>query len=85
MPAPRPPSRSARVLARAPPALPLLLLAPFGPLLAPRPLTGPSPPPYGRAVVSRLLSGGAGLTTTAQAIALVVTGAATALGVSAGP
>ncbi|MFB6578465.1 hypothetical protein ACFCYC_13710, partial [Streptomyces sp. NPDC056402] len=65
----------ARARARALPALPLLLLllllllAPIGPLLAPEAIDRPATAPYGRDVLSRLLSGGA----------------AKALGISAGP
>ncbi|MGW6992790.1 ABC transporter permease [Streptomyces sp. NPDC054946] len=87
----------ARILARALPALLLLLLALFGPLLAPAAIDRPVTAPYaaaddtaalggdllGRDVLSRLLSGGAPLIATALAIALVVTGAATALGILA--
>ncbi|MFF1339680.1 ABC transporter permease subunit [Streptomyces sp. NPDC058290] len=87
----------ARVLTRALPALLLLLLALAGPLLAPRAIDRPVTAPYGpaddaatlggdllgRDVLSRLLSGGAPLIATALSIALVVTGAATALGILA--
>ncbi|MFE5612063.1 right-handed parallel beta-helix repeat-containing protein, partial [Streptomyces sp. NPDC056540] len=61
----------ARARARALPALPLLLLllAPIGSLLAPEAIDRPATAPYGRDVLSRLLSGGA----------------AKALGISAGP
>ncbi|MET7527177.1 ABC transporter permease subunit [Streptomyces sp900116325] len=90
------PSR-VRALARVLPALLLLVLALTGPLLAPRAIDQPVTSPYGpaddtaalggdllgRDVLSRLLSGGAPLIATALAIALVVTGTATALGILA--
>ncbi|WP_331744250.1 ABC transporter permease subunit [Kitasatospora sp. NBC_01300] len=89
--------RSGRVLVRAVPALLLVLLALAGPLLAPHPIDTPVTIPYaesggdaplggdqlGRDVLSRLLTGGAPLIATAVAIALVVTAAATVLGILA--
>ncbi|MEV7184521.1 ABC transporter permease subunit [Kitasatospora sp. NPDC093102] len=89
--------RTRRVLIRAVPALVLVALALTGPLLAPHPIDAPVTFPYaeaggdaplggdqlGRDVLSRLLAGGAPLIATALAIALVVTAAATAIGILA--
>ncbi|MEK2491629.1 ABC transporter permease subunit [Kitasatospora purpeofusca] len=89
--------RGRRVLPRAVPALLLVLLALAGPLLAPHPIDTPVAFPYappggdaplggdqlGRDVLSRLLTGGAPLIATALAVALVVTAAATGLGIVA--
>ncbi|MFJ2866645.1 ABC transporter permease [Kitasatospora sp. NPDC087314] len=91
------PERRRRVLVRALPALLLVLLALAGPLLAPHPVDLPLTAPYGapddqavlggdqlgRDVFSRLLHGGAPLIATALAVAVLVTGAATVLGVLA--
>ncbi|MFF3109114.1 ABC transporter permease subunit [Kitasatospora sp. NPDC057904] len=96
-PATAPIRRKRRVLARAVPALVLVVLALAGPLLAPHPIDTPVTFPYagaggdaplggdqlGRDVLSRLLTGGAPLIATALAIALVVTAAATAIGIAA--
>ncbi|MFD8083533.1 ABC transporter permease subunit [Kitasatospora sp. NPDC059722] len=96
-PATAPIRRKGRVLARAVPALVLVVLALAGPLLAPHPIDTPVTFPYagaggdaplggdqlGRDVLSRLLTGGAPLIATALAIALVVTAAATAIGIAA--
>ncbi|MFJ9446260.1 ABC transporter permease subunit [Kitasatospora sp. NPDC101235] len=89
--------RKRRVFIRAVPALALVALALAGPLLAPHPIDTPVTFPYaeaggdaplggdqlGRDVLSRLLTGGAPLIATALAIALVVTAAATAVGILA--
>ncbi|MFB7979826.1 ABC transporter permease [Streptomyces vinaceus] len=89
--------RRGRALLRAAPAGLLVLLALTGPLLAPHatdtPLTFPYAPPegsaalggdvLGRDVLSRVLTGGAPLIATALVIALVVTAAATLLGIVA--
>ncbi|MFI2608945.1 ABC transporter permease [Kitasatospora sp. NPDC018619] len=89
--------RRRRVLVRAVPALALVAAALAGPLLAPHPIDTPVTFPYapaggdaplggdqlGRDVLSRLLTGGAPLIATALAIALVVTAAATAVGILA--
>lgn len=86
-----------RVLIRTAPALVLVALALVGPLLAPHPIDAPVTFPYaeaggdaplggdqlGRDVLSRLLTGGAPLIATALAISLVVTAAATAVGILA--
>ncbi|MFF2661900.1 ABC transporter permease [Kitasatospora sp. NPDC058032] len=90
------PSR-ARVLTRAVPALLLVALAVTGPLIAPEAIDKPVTMPYGtpdsaaalggdllgRDVLSRLLAGGAPLIATALAIAVLVTSAATVLGILA--
>ncbi|MFD0260983.1 ABC transporter permease subunit [Kitasatospora indigofera] len=95
---PAAPTRSrARILVRVVPALLLVALALTGPLLAPEATDRPVTAPYGAAdgaaalggdllgrdVLSRLLSGGAPLIATALAIAVVVTAAATAIGILA--
>ncbi|MFF1870191.1 ABC transporter permease [Kitasatospora herbaricolor] len=86
-----------RPAARLLPALVLVVLALTGPLLAPHPVDQPVTFPYagadgtaalggdllGRDVLSRLLSGGASLIATALGIAVLVTGAATAIGILA--
>ncbi|MGV9268252.1 ABC transporter permease [Kitasatospora sp. NPDC003701] len=86
-----------RVLARVLPTLLLVALALTGPLLAPESTDRPVTAPYGSAddtaalggdllgrdVLSRLLHGGAPLIGTALAIAVVVTSAATAIGILA--
>ncbi|MFJ9843279.1 ABC transporter permease [Kitasatospora sp. NPDC101155] len=96
-PTPTPLRRRRRVLTRALPALLLVVLALAGPCLAPHPIDAPVTFPYaeaggdaplggdqlGRDVLSRLLTGGAPLIATALAIALVVTTAATGLGILA--
>ncbi|MGW4651177.1 ABC transporter permease [Kitasatospora sp. NPDC004289] len=90
------PSR-VRVLTRVVPALLLVALAVTGPLLAPEAIDRPVTMPYGtpdasaalggdllgRDVTSRLLAGGAPLIATALAIAVLVTSAATVLGILA--
>ncbi|WP_371501526.1 ABC transporter permease subunit [Kitasatospora sp. NBC_00374] len=94
---PRTAPGTARILTRALPALLLVLLALVGPLLAPHATDRPVTMPYGgaddgaalggdllgRDVLSRLLSGGTRLIATALAIAVVVTVAATAIGILA--
>ncbi|MET8626474.1 ABC transporter permease, partial [Kitasatospora sp. NPDC004669] len=89
--------RRRRALVRVLPALVLVLLALTGPLVAPHPIDQPVTAPYGapdqaavlgsdqlgRDVLSRLLYGGAPLIATALAVALVVTTAATAIGIVA--
>ncbi|MEV6976568.1 ABC transporter permease subunit [Kitasatospora sp. NPDC093806] len=86
-----------RAALRAAPALVLVLLALSGPLLAPHTIDRPVTAPYatadaaaalggdqlGRDVLSRLLHGGAPLIATALAVAVLVTGAATVLGILA--
>ncbi|MET8628377.1 ABC transporter permease, partial [Kitasatospora sp. NPDC004669] len=86
-----------RVLVRALPAVLLVLLALTGPLFAPHAIDQPLTAPYGapdgtaalggdqlgRDVLSRLLHGGAPLIATAIAVAVLVTGIATALGILA--
>ncbi|MEV0970120.1 ABC transporter permease [Microtetraspora glauca] len=89
-------SRPSRAL-RAAPALVLILFALAGPLLAPHPIDQPLVAPYatpdatavlggdllGRDVLSRFLAGGGPLVLNALAIAALVTGAATLLGILA--
>ncbi|MBV6702378.1 ABC transporter permease subunit [Kitasatospora aureofaciens] len=87
--------RPRRALLYVVPALLLVLVALTGPLFAPHPIDAPVTAPYevpsgdaalggdqlGRDVLSRLLHGGAPLIATALAVAVLVTGIATLLGI----
>ncbi|MFJ5117009.1 ABC transporter permease [Kitasatospora sp. NPDC088548] len=96
-PAPKRRGRRSHALVRALPALLLTALALTGPLWAPHRIDAPVTAPYaapdgaaalggdqlGRDVLSRLLHGGAPLIATALAVAVLVTGAATVIGILA--
>jgi peptide/nickel transport system permease protein len=90
-------TRSLRVLVRLSPALVVIALAVFGPLLAPHGIDDPITAPYalpdsdawlggdqlGRDVWSRMLAGGRDLLVSSTIVAVVVTGIAALLGATA--